>query len=203
MTIIEDGLEANVARLKEEYPDETWEIESSAYERGLEDGRKAAATHEDAQPTRLTHLVALERDIREQLEEIWGDMLKDPTRIKMDDIRALVHLESDPIQPIRDASEAYFVDVDERTMQDDTLLDREDVPGDPALYQAVIDALEEAEIISGVRREYLARVKRALKDWAQRSSELLKTVEQLSVYSYYNAKAYIDVEQHYRKTHKQ
>ena len=203
MTIIEDGLEANVARLKEEYPDETWEIESSAYERGLEDGRKAAATHEDAQPTRLTHLVALERDIREQLEEIWGDMLKDPTRIKMDDIRALVHPESDPIQPIRDASEAYFVDVDERTMQDDTLLDREDVPGDPALYQAVIDALEEAEIISGVRREYLARVKRALKDWAQRSSELLKTVEQLSVYSYYNAKAYIDVEQHYRKTHKQ
>ena len=67
-------------------------------------------------------------------------MLKDPTGIKLDDIRALVYPEIDPIQPLHDASAAYFADVDERAMQNDTLLDREDVPGDPRLYQTVIDA---------------------------------------------------------------
>lgn len=198
------NLEAAVDKMKQEHPELIKEIEREAYNQGFNDGREQAVLLTGGQPpTHLTYIVKLERDTREQLEEIWGDMLKDPTRIKLEDIRSLVHPESDPIQPIRDASEAYFADVDERTMQNDTLLDREDVPGDPRLYQTVIDTLEEAEIIAGVHREYLDRVKRALKDWAQRSGELLKTVEQLSVYSYYNAKAYIDVEQHYRKTHKQ
>lgn len=173
----------------------------SEYERGYNDGLKAAA--DATKPTRLTRLVALERDLRDKLEKKWDDLQKDPTRIRLDDIRALAHPESDPIKLICDASESYFADVNERTMQNDTVIEREDVPGDPALYQAVRDALEEAEIISGVHRDYLDKAKRMLKKWAQQADELSKAVERLSVYSYYNAKYYNDVEQHYMKTHKQ
>ena len=203
MTIIEDGLEANVARLKEEYPDETWEIESSAYERGLEDGRKVAAMQEDAQPTRLTHRVKLERDTRQELEALWAEMRANPTEITKEQIRYLISTDgkgrdASPIKPLEEASEAYFADVNTRA--DAAGKDRDSVPGDPELYENVLEMLDSAQIISGVHEDYKNRLRRALADWYNQIDELSRYADVLEPYDYHNAKVYKDVVEHYNKT---
>lgn len=174
----------------------------SEYEKGYNDGLQAAA--EAAQPTRLTHLVAVERDTRQKLEAVWARMKADPTEITKDQLRELIVTDyegrdASPIKPLEEASEAYFADVNARAAAEGKSCN--EMSGDPALFSVVLDALEDAQTISGAHREYRNRALRALKGWISTLEEVYQYAKTVEPYNYYNAKAYTDVAEHYSNTH--
>lgn len=174
----------------------------SEYEKGYNEGLRAAAAA--AQPTRLTRLVALERDTRQELEALWAEMLANPTEITKNHLRELIVTDyegrdASPIKPLEEASEAYFADVNARAAAESKSCDA--VPGSTELCHAVLDALEDAQTISAVHREYKNRALRALKGWISTLEDAYQYAKTVEPYNYYNAKAYTDVVQHYRNTH--